>query len=102
MPIKRSRSFRTDFTAHRKSNANLTDQFNLFNNISIPDGMSDFSFEGSKWKREIEMPDAKMETVKGKFYNVNTHTVGMRYILFLINEFSKIFEDLLVMTCLQK
>ena len=65
MPIKRSRSFRTDFTAHRKSNANLSDQFNLFNNITIPDGMSDFSFEGSKWKRDIEMPDAKMETVKG-------------------------------------
>ena len=83
MPIKRSRSFRTDFTAHRKSNANLTDQFNLFNNISIPDGMSDFSFEGSKWRREIEMPDAKMETIKGKFQNVNPHAVGeLHYRLF--------------------
>ena len=66
-PIKRSRSFRTDFTAHRKSNANLTDQFNMFDNISIPDGMSDLIFDGSKWKREIEMPNAKMETVKGLY-----------------------------------
>jgi len=66
MPI-RQRSFRSERVLNSNRNSlRLSDDFNLLNNIKLPEDLGELSITGHKWRREVDLGNAKMETVKIK------------------------------------
>ena len=64
---RRNKSFRSERLLNSNRNSlHLPDGYNVLNNVKLPDSMGDLIIRGSKWKREIDLGVAKMETVKVK------------------------------------